>query len=621
MKKILPTLLLSLTVGTAAHATFPVRHTFVHQQPGGQSLSIHSVGNGRYRVFSTIDGHAILPAADGHYYYARRSATGIEASSTLATDIMPTTLQQRVKAAPQQSAFLTTAEANDILSALYPPTPLTASAQHMHAQSFATTTPTGLGVYGQSANGIVKSIGSPTIPVVMVEFADRTFCDTITTESKVDRFFNESGYHDEQYCRGSVRDYFMAQSDSLFKPTFQVVARVKLDNGYAYYGKDSGSQIDPNANAFVREALEKASAVADFAPFRTEGTTKVPMVVFVFAGPGEQSSFEDGNSDYLWAKFSQTSFSVNGGKTTVQSYFMGSELMQTYGSNKNDITGANFEAVGLYAHELSHSLGLPDLYNTKNSNAFNTLGYWDLMDYGQYFMNGYRPSPYSAYERSCMGWLRVEELDKEACLGRLIPLDSPRGTEGVRAYVIRNDANPSEFYLLENRAPSTWYSSSMGSGMLVTHVDYSSAVWNANTVNTSQDHQRVQIVPADGILEGKSRSDGMTYDAFWKGYQSDLYPGLNVVNTSLTDTTTPATTLFTGSALGKPIYNIALAADGTITFSYLDPEITAISEATISTPSLSTTNDALYDLNGRRILRPATPGIYVTKSGKKVLKK
>lgn len=619
MKKFLPTLLLALTMGTAAHATFPVRHTFVHQQPDGQSLSIHCVGNGRYRIFSTVDGHAILPAADGHYYYARRSATGIEASSTLATDIMPTPLQQRVKAAPQQSTFLTTAEANDILSTLYPPTPLTTSAGHLHTQSFATTTQTGLGEYGKPANGIVKSIGEPTIPVVMVEFADRAFCDTITTESKVDRFFNESGYHDEQYCRGSVRDYFMAQSDSLFKPTFQVVARVKLDNGYAYYGKDSGSQIDPNANAFVREALEKASAVADFTPFRTEGTTKVPMVVFVFAGPGEQSSFEDGCDDYLWAKFSQSAFAVNGGSTTVQSYFMGSELMQTYGNDKNDITGANFESVGLYAHELSHSLGLPDLYNTKSSNAFNTLGYWDLMDYGQYFMNGYRPSPYSAYERSCMGWLRVEELDKEACIGRLIPLDSPRGTEGTRAYVIRNDANPSEFYLLENRAPSTWYSSSMGSGMLVTHVDYSSAVWNANTVNTSKDHQRVQIVPADGILEGKSPSKGMSQADFWKGYQSDLFPGLNVVNTSLTDATTPATTLFTGSALGKPIYNIALAADGTITFSYLDPELTSISEATISTPSLSTTKEALYDLNGRRVLHPATPGIYVTKEGKKVI--
>ena len=621
MKKFLPTLLLALTVGTAAHATFPVRHTFVHQQPDGQSLSIHCVGNGRYRIFSTVDGHAILPAADGHYYYARRSATGIEASSTLATDIMPTPLQQRVKAAPQQSTFLTTAEANDILSTLYPPTPLTTSAGHLHTQSFATTTQTGLGEYGKPANGIVKSIGEPTIPVVMVEFADRAFCDTITTESKVDRFFNESGYHDEQYCRGSVRDYFMAQSDSLFKPTFQVVARVKLDNGYAYYGKDNGSQIDPNANVFVREALEKASAVTDFTPFRTEGTTKVPMVVFVFAGPGEQSSFEDGNDDYLWAKFSQTSFSVNGGTTTVQSYFMGSELMQTYGSNKNDITGANFEAVGLYAHELSHSLGLPDLYNTKNSNAFNTLGYWDLMDYGQYFMNGYRPSPYSAYERSCMGWLRVEELDKEACLGRLIPLDSPRGTEGTRAYVIRNDANPSEFYLLENRAPSTWYSSSMGKGMLVTHVDYSSAVWNANTVNTSKDHQRVQIVPADGVLEGKSPKGDTTYDAFWKGYQSDLYPGLNVINTSLTDTTTPATTLFTGTSLGKPIYNIALATDGTITFSYLDPEITAISEATTTDAIHPFTNEALYDLNGRRVQHTPAPGIYVTKDGKKVIVK
>lgn len=624
MKKLLFTLFLSLMVGTTAYATFPVRRTFLHQQPNGQSLSVHSVGNGRYYVYSTVDGRAILPAADGNFYYARRSATGLVASTTLASDMLPTALQQRLKTASAEEEFLTATEANDLLATLYPPTPVTSLSANMKPQSLASSTPTGLGQYGLSANGVVKSIGSPILPVVMVEFSDVAFCDTITTETKVDRFFNETGYHDENFSCGSVRDYFIAQSDSLFKPTFKVIARVKLDHERAYYGKNNGSVIDAQGTTFVREALEKASAVANFAPFRTPETTNIPIVILMFAGPGEQSSFEDGSEDYLWAKFSQSSFSVNGGTSKVQSYFMGSELMQKYGSSKNDILGRNFESVGLYAHEFTHALGFPDLYNTKGSNKFKTLGYWDLMDYGQYFQNGYCPSPYSAYERAWMGWLPVEELTDEACYAKLIPLDSPHGTKGTRAYVLRNEANPQEYYILENRAPSTWYSALMGRGMLVTHVDYKASIWNANTVNTEQDHQRVQIIPADNVLEGNSRSGDMTWAIFWKGYQSDLYPGLNINNTSLTDMTTPSTSVFTGNGLNKPIYNISLSPEGIISFSYLDPEITGIHEVNtvVDTSSASSTTAVpLYDLNGRRIQIPAAPGVYITKGGKKVIVK
>ena len=246
------------------------------------------------------------------------------------------------------------------------------------------------------------------------------------------------------------------------------------------------------------------------------------------------------------------------------------------------------------------------------------------MDYGQYFQNGYCPSPYSAYERAWMGWLPVEELTDEACYAKLIPLDSPHGTKGTRAYVLRNEANPQEYYILENRAPSTWYSALMGRGMLVTHVDYKASIWNANTVNTEQDHQRVQIVPADNVLEGNSRSGDMTWANFWKGYQSDLYPGLNINNTSLTDMTTPSTSVFTGNGLNKPIYNISLSPEGIISFSYLDPEITGIHEVNtvVDTSSASSTTAVpLYDLNGRRIQIPAAPGVYITKGGKKVIVK
>lgn len=54
------------------------------------------------------------------------------------------------------------------------------------------------------------------------------------------------------------------------------------------------------------------------------------------------------------------------------------------------------------------------------------MGYWDLLDYGQYYQNGYRPVEYSAYERSYMGWLDVKELGDEAQHATLFPLTDRR---------------------------------------------------------------------------------------------------------------------------------------------------------------------------------------------------
>ena len=132
----------------------------------------------------------------------------------------------------------------------------------------------------------------------MVNFADRTFTDTIDA-TKVTRFFNEQGYADEQGSKGSVKDYFTAQSQGLFTPTFSVVATVTLPKGYAYYGANSTSgRIDEHITDFITDALAQAEKTVDFSAYATNG--EVPLVSFMFAGPGEQSSFEKGCEDYIW---------------------------------------------------------------------------------------------------------------------------------------------------------------------------------------------------------------------------------------------------------------------------------------------------------------------------------
>ena len=68
LHSILTTTLLALAFSTAAYATFPVRRTLTHQQSDGTEVTIYAEGNGRYTLYTTPDGHAVLPAANGHYY-------------------------------------------------------------------------------------------------------------------------------------------------------------------------------------------------------------------------------------------------------------------------------------------------------------------------------------------------------------------------------------------------------------------------------------------------------------------------------------------------------------------------------------------------------------------------
>lgn len=612
MKKL--SLLLALTLGlsTAAYATFPVRRTFVHQQPDGQRITINSVSNGQYTLYFTSDNKAVLPSTDGHYYYATTSGSTLQPSTQLAQS--PLTEAARAISAKA----MTLNQAERIMSQ-----ETSRTTKSVSPRSLNTSTQDGLGKYGQSAIGVVKSIGAPVIPVVMIDFADRAFQDTIT-ETKVSRLFNEEGYRDEPAARGSVRDYFIAQSGGMFTPSFKVVAHVKVSNGYAYYGKDATSgSIDPNASTLVREALAEASKTVDFSEFRTEGTTNVPLVALMYAGPGQQSSFEDGNTDYLWAKFSQSTYDVNGGTSKVQSYLLCNELLQSYGSTPNDVRGAMIDGVGLFAHEFGHALGLPDFYNTSNSSASVPMGYWDIMDYGQYYQNGYRPVEYNAYERSYMGWLKVKDITNEpAQYLRLAPLASEETDDAVRAYVIRNPESDKEYYLLENKQRNTWLTSTMGSGMFITHVDYNSSSWLSNRVNTSATHPRFTFVAADNIKEG-STPNGISFSEFFQGYQSDLFPGLKGI-TSFTDDTTPAATVYNGTKglLSRPLFNIEQLGDGIIGFSYLDQSITTGIDFVRYNKSEAEANGPLYDLNGRRItsLDKATPGVYISGS-KKVVKK
>ena len=292
MKRNLLFLLFLLSVVLTAEANVPVRRVMTHRQSDGTLLTYRFEGNGLYVSYTTLDGISLLRGADKHFYYAVLRGGEAVPTATLAHN-------EALRSEGEQTFLAEQAvQADELAEFMQQKTAL----KSINPKGFTPATTDGLGKYGLSANGSVKSIGAPVIPVVMAEFTDRHFQDTTTIE-KVSRFFNEEGYADESYSKGSVADYYKQMSNGLFTPTFKVVAKVRLSQPYAYYGADASStSIDTNYKEFVKEVLDSASKTVNFAEFATAG--KVPMVSVMYAGPGQHSSREDGYEDYLWARFS-----------------------------------------------------------------------------------------------------------------------------------------------------------------------------------------------------------------------------------------------------------------------------------------------------------------------------
>lgn len=381
-------------------------------------------------------------------------------------------------------------------------------------RSFDTVGSDGLGVYGSSAKGTLPSIGSPQIPVIMVDFPDLSFMESTTAE-KVSRMFNEEGYDDLEcpelpvtQAAGSVRDYFVFNSGGMFAPQFDVVAKVTAANNHSYYGANSSGTggSDKNFFALLSECINLAKAQGvSLDKYKTAGS-RVPLVIIVFAGPGEHAAQGAGSADYLWAKYTSSS-----PVSEVSSFYVGNEVMEQYSGNvpvRKFTTGT-----GVMIHELCHALGLPDVYDTRYQTPVReTPCYWSVMDYGQYQNMSYKPMQMSAYERCCLGWLDLKEL----------PTAGSVSMSQMEAYLVRNPEDSKQYYIMEPRFRNAWYSEgNFGQGMLLWQIKYNSTNWKNNVPNNSLNEQGVHVIPADGSWQGPQI---FTADEYNK-YRGDLYPG------------------------------------------------------------------------------------------------
>ena len=433
--------------------------------------------------------------------------------------------------------------------------------------------------------------GQYHVPVVLAAFKDVPFT-TPNVEKEWDAMLNEPGFS-KHGAVGCVSEYFMIQSGGKFQLTFDVMGPVTLPDSMKYYGANySGRQgNDKRPAQMVWDACQATGK--DFSPYdwNTDGT--VDAVMIIFAGHGENRG---GPSDAIWPH----KFNVFGvgkvGDVSLYSYACISEL---------GLTEA-LDGYGTFIHEFSHCLGLPDLYPTEGS-VYSYFDEWDLMDGGNYANNGWSPPHYSAFERQLCGWFEPVELTSAASISGLPSFD-----EEPVAYLIRNDADPKEYYLLENRQQRGWDAYVPGNGLLITHINNYRGTLNANTSS------RAQV----GLVYADNRNYHQSAQYFPSMYTEDghnLYLSLSAYpyeegesfNDCLTDASTPAMNF-----AGKPVTNIRMSADGTISFDFMK-------STGIDHPLQfgDTAVEAWYDLQGRRL--PAPPhakGIYILRRGKTISK-
>lgn len=329
--------------------------------------------------------------------------------------------------------------------------------------------------------------GSPRVPVILVQFADRAFS---FDADAFRRMMNEPGYSDYG-AGGSAADYFAENSCGVFTPQFDVYGPVTLSGKVADYGTNDAYGNDALAHTMVVEACRALDAEVDFSQYDEDGDGMADIVYVYYAGYGEN---DGGASTTVWPHTSSlsakgTSLTLDG--VSINSYSCSNELQNGYGRT---LTG-----IGTFCHEYTHVLGFPDLYATVNTDRDCwTPDAWTLMDQGSYNNSSRTPAAYTAYERMSMGWLVPTDATGDA----LAQLPSIAANRALKVATSESDT---EYFLIEYRARTGWDAYVPGEGLLVWHIDYDDNIWNANTVNNNPDHLRVRLIPADGLWKDNER--------------------------------------------------------------------------------------------------------------------
>lgn len=475
--------------------------------------------------------------------------------------------------------------------------------------------------------------GSKKALVILAAFSDKSFSKGDDAIVKFyDEVLNQEGYS-QNGAAGSVHDYFKDMSRGEFGLTFDIVGPVKVSKSATYYGGPSPIMGGADhIGEFITEAIKKADEKCDidWKKYDWDDDGEVEQVFVLYAGYGQATGGPTGTiwpnawtlDEALQNSDGNGGFSIDG--VFINQYACSNELYLDSGTVPMGL--------GVFCHEFSHCMGLPDMYDT-NYGSTPTMGDWDLLAGGSYNGPqgiGWCPAGWTSYERAYAGWLELTELKAGDIIKGMTSLEEADG----KAYVIYNDNHKDEYYLLENHKGMGWDKYTPENGLLIIHVDYDKDLFDNNIVNS-----KGEFTPAEGYdryftndhprMAPFSRVRSIQNDTYFYTYPMDAPRG---VVDSLTDTSKPAAELYNALAdgsklMGKPVYNIEKDDDGNISFTFMTKEKETDAIQDIAMAEDAAGDDTVYDITGKKAGRIADikngrlkAGIYII-GGKRLQKK
>ncbi|WP_135664228.1 M6 family metalloprotease domain-containing protein [Halorhabdus rudnickae] len=368
---------------------------------------------------------------------------------------------------------------------------------------------------------------------------------------------------------GSLSDYYSEVSYGQLSVTGNVVGWVTADKTHDYYGRNSG-RMDANVSELIRESAQKVDSQVDFSQYDNDGDDVVDQFVVIHQGAGEEFS---GQSTDIWSHHYSIDYQTNDG-VTIQSYTIQPETQN-----------GQISTTGVFAHEMGHAFGLPDLYDTDYSSA--GIGDWGLMSSGSW--NGVNragdsPAHLSAWSKQYLSWISPTTLQNGESLAdkQIDP-----ATTTTDFYQLRQPTSQQrEYFLVGNRQRTGFDKGLPGSGVAIWHIDRSNIDNNClyyNDCNDDENDKLVDLEAGDGAADLDNDTN--------TGNAADLWPSGTFDGSS-----TPSSDFDNGTASDVFVANIGSSGGASYTADFGVGSQTT--HASVATGSASNVDSSSARLSG-----------------------
>lgn len=397
--------------------------------------------------------------------------------------------------------------------------------------------------FSKSEDYEFKQITKKNALVLLTEFKDKKH--TVEPEYFREFLFAKS--------KSSMRDYFLEAS----------YQKLDLDGDISKWYTTENERIEyvdnelvnghyPKARELVKEAiseLKKDDSYTDFSKYAKDG--KIEILIVIYAGKGLDSKIRDNDPEiekYIWPHYDELGESIElKDGIEVDKYCIISELPK--------------EDLGVFCHEVAHTLGLPDLYYNPQGPI---IGSWCLMSAGSHNNDSRTPALPCAWCKIFMGWAKPEIIT-----GKPKKYEIPAVIDSNKIYKLEVECSDGkEYFLVENRQKKGFDKFLPYSGLLIWHIDES--VYKKYLPNSNPQHFFLTLEQSDGKEElednwikiekkllGLEKSE--TYKIAVKniiGDSGDVFPG-EMNNKTFNDKSKPNSDSYLGKRSGVIVESIS----------------------------------------------------------------